>query len=266
MKRAELVQTIRNKKSCLCVGLDPDLDKMPSHIRNLADPIFEFNKVIIESTKEYCVAYKANTAFYEAYGVEGWRSLEKTLKIIPNSHFKIADAKRGDIGNTSSRYAEAFFQTLEFDAITVAPYMGRDSVQPFLGYEGKWVILLVLTSNKGSQDFQRLISEKKPVYKHVLATSAKWGSADNMMYVVGATHPDDLYEIRKMFPAHFLLIPGVGSQGGDLESVIKAGMNEEIGMLINVSRAISYASSDEDFGKAAGLKAKSYQTEMSKWL
>ena len=266
MNRADLIHQIKSKKSCLCVGLDPDLDKMPAHILDEKDPIFAFNKAIIDATREYCVAYKPNTAFYEAYGLKGWVSLQKTLEYIPSTHFKIADAKRGDIGNTSKKYAKAFFETMDFDAITVAPYMGIDSVQPFLYFNNKWVILLALTSNKGSQDFQRLHTDEWPVYKHVLKTSSQWGTTEDMMFVVGATHPDDLHEIRLLLPNHFLLVPGVGAQGGNLEAVLQAGLNEDAGLLINVSRAISYASNNTFFAEDAGLKAKEYQEVMSQWI
>ncbi len=267
MKRSELVSQIFKKKSFLCVGLDTDPAKIPPHLLELEDPVFEFNKAIIDSTKEYCVAYKPNIAFYEALGVAGWKSLEKTINYIPKTHFTIADAKRGDIGNTSRMYAKAMFESMNFDSITVAPYMGIDSVQPFLEFEEKWVILLALTSNKGSQDFQ-LIEDKEgvPLYKKVLSQSQEWGSTENLMYVVGATHPDYFKHIRAVAPDHFLLVPGVGAQGGDLHGVCEHGLNADVGLLVNSSRGIIYASNGKDFGEAAGIKAKELADQMKNIL
>lgn len=265
MTRENLVTQIRTKKTFLCVGLDPDTQKMPAHVLEEEDPIYEFNKQIIDATAKYCVAYKPNNAFYEAYGISGMESLEKTIKYIkinyPN-HFLIADAKRGDIGNTSSMYAKAFFNRLHADAITVAPYMGSDSVQPFLNFENKWAIVLGLTSNQGSADFQQLNVNGKELYLHVIETCAKWGNAYNMMFVVGATKAPMLQNIRKLIPEHFLLIPGVGAQGGSLQEVCKYGLNKDIGLLINSSRSIIYASSQEDFAEKAAEEAKKIAEEM----
>ena len=263
MTRSELVTQIFQKQSFLCVGLDTDPAKIPAHLLELEDPVFEFNKAIIDATKEYCVAYKPNLAFYESLGVSGWQSLEKTINYIPKTHFTIADAKRGDIGNTSRMYAKAMFENMDFDSITVAPYMGIDSIQPFLEFEQKWVILLALTSNKGSQDFQMSIQDgEMPLYEKVLRKSQEWGSPENMMYVVGATHPDYFKLIRKAAPDHFLLVPGIGAQGGDLEGVCKNGMNKDVGLLINSSRGIIYASKGKDFAAAAGEKAKALADQM----
>jgi orotidine-5'-phosphate decarboxylase len=269
MTRQELIAQIRIKKSFLCVGLDPDMEKIPKHLLVTEDPVFEFNKQVIDSTKEYCVAYKPNTAFYEALGVKGWTSLEKTslyLRTHCPNHFSIADAKRGDIGNTSSMYAKAFLENMDFDAITVAPYMGEDSVVPFLGHKNKWVILLALTSNKGAFDFQILKSGDKTLFTKVLQTSMAWGNAENMMYVVGATKTEMLSEIRKIVPNHFLLVPGVGAQGGSLAEVVKYGMIEDCGLLINASRSIIYASSGTDFAKKAREEAKRMRDEMAALL
>jgi len=266
MTRAELVAQIKAKKSFLCVGLDTDLDKIPKHLLDCEDPIFEFNKQIIDATKDLCVAYKPNLAFYESLGIKGWQSLQKTLDYIPKDIFTIADAKRGDIGNTSSMYAKAFFENMDFDSVTVAPYMGKDSVQPFFVYENKWVILLALTSNVGGKDFQLIESDGKPLYQQVLETSSEWGTDANMMYVVGATRADWLGEIRKTIPNHFLLVPGVGAQGGSLEEVAKYGMNKDCGLLVNSSRGIIYASSGTDFAEAAREKAKELQEQMKQEL
>ncbi len=276
MTREELIKEIKSKKTFLCVGLDPDLTKIPKHLLNQEDPIFEFNKAIIDATHEYCVAYKPNTAFYEAYGIEGWKSLEKTIEYLnknyPN-HFTIADAKRGDIGNTSKMYAQAFLQKLNFDSITVAPYMGSDSVKPFTGIPNKWVILLALTSNEGAFDFQTQhisnVEDNQPedfLYEKVLKTSKNWGTANDMMYVVGATKAEMLSEIRKIIPKHFLLVPGVGAQGGSLEEVCKYGLIEDIGLLVNSSRGILYASNEINFAEKAAEEAKKIQLEMSKWI
>ena len=248
------------------MGLDTDIQKIPKHLLNHDDPVFEFNRQIIDATKEFAVAYKPNTAFYEAMGTSGWASLEKTIDYIPSDIFTIADAKRGDIGNTSSLYARAFFENLNFDSVTVAPYMGVDSVSPFLEFENKWVILLAVTSNEGGKDFQFLQAEGKELYKHVLSKSSEWGSAENMMYVVGATRPEYLTEIRDIIPDNFLLVPGIGAQGGDLEAVCKYGMNNHCGLLVNSSRGIIYKSSNEDFAEVAHLEAKALWQSMTKML
>ena len=267
MNRSQLFEQIKKKKSYLCVGLDTDMEKMPKHLLKTDDPIFEFNKQIIDATRDYCVAYKPNIAFYEALGAQGWESLKKTLAYIPKDCFTIADAKRGDIGNTSSLYAKAFFQNLNFDSITVAPYMGEDSVKPFLEFKDKWVILLVHTSNKGSEDFQLLQTrEGKFLYEEVIFQSQLWATPDQMMYVVGATHEEKISSIRMLAPDHFFLMPGVGAQGGDLEAVSKVGMNEQCGLIVNSSRAIIYASSKEDFADAARKEASTIQNQMAKLL
>lgn len=264
MNRTELIAEIRSKKSFLSVGLDTDINRIPKHLLSEPDPVFAFNKAIIDATAPYCVAYKPNLAFYEARGVAGWQSLEKTLNYIPKTHFTIADAKRGDIGNTSKMYAQAMFEQMSFDSITVAPYMGIDSVQPFLAFENKWVILLALTSNKGSADFQMTIQEEGiPLYEKVLRKSQEWGSPENMMFVVGATHPTYFDKIREIAPDHFLLVPGVGAQGGDLAAVAKHGMNKDIGLLVNSSRGIIYASDGEDFAEVAAVKAKELAEQMA---
>jgi len=263
MDKAFLFAQIKQKQSFLCVGLDTDINKIPKHLLDLEDPIFEFNKQIIDATKDVVVAYKPNIAFYEAMGSKGWESLEKTVEYIPKDIFTIADAKRGDIGNTSALYARAFFENMNFDSVTVAPYMGSDSVKPFLQFKDKWVILLGVTSNEGGKDFQFLESEGKPLYQHVLAKSSEWGSDDNMMYVVGATRPEYLSDIRKTIPDHFLLVPGVGAQGGDLQAVCKYGMNDTCGLLINSTRGIIYASQREDFAEKAREEALKLQQEMA---
>ena len=273
MTRKQIVEQIEEKKSYLCVGLDTDVTKIPKHLQSHPDAIFEFNKAIIDATKDLCVSYKINTAFYEALGVKGWQAMEKTVNYIPTEHFKIADAKRGDIGNTSSQYAKAFFETLNFDAITVAPYMGEDSIRPFLEYENKWTIVLGLTSNKGSKDFEqlRLISEdtnygNEFLYERVIKKVSSWGNKDNLMFVVGATKASDLEGIRKIIPDNFLLVPGVGFQGGSLKDVTKYGMNNDCGLLVNASRAIIFASEKEDFAAEARLIAQQYQNEMAGYL
>lgn len=269
MNKQELIYQIKAKKSFLCVGLDTDIKKIPQHLMSEEDPVFAFNKAIIDATAEYAVAYKPNTAFYEVYGAKGWTSLEKTINYIKENHpeiFVIADAKRGDIGNTSSNYARAFFETLKADAITVAPYMGVDSVEPFLGFDDKWVILLALTSNKGSKDFQYLNADGKELYKNVLMKSQEWADENKMMYVVGATHPEELGEIRKMLPHHFFLVPGVGAQGGDLQAVARYGLNDQVGLLVNSSRGIIYASNGEDFAERAAAEAKKLQQQMEELL
>ncbi|MFN8430166.1 MAG: orotidine-5'-phosphate decarboxylase [Spirosomataceae bacterium] len=271
MTKQDLFAQIRRKKSYLCVGLDTDLKKIPAHLLDTEDPVFEFNKAIIDATLPFTVAYKPNIAFYEALGAKGWISLKKTLEYIPKDCFTIADAKRGDIGNTSGLYARAFFDKessgLSFDSITVAPYMGADSVLPFLEFEGKWVILLALTSNNGSEDFQKMKMESgKFLYEKVLEQSKKWGGPEQLMYVVGATQTQSLTEIRKIVPENFLLIPGVGAQGGSLAEVSEYGMNSECGLLVNSSRAIIYASSGQDFAKKAAEEAEIVQKEMAGYL
>ena len=263
MNKEELVHQIKSKRSFLCIGLDTDIKKIPTHLLELEDPIFEFNKQIIDATKDLCVAYKPNIAFYESLGVSGWISLQKTLDYIPKNIFTIADAKRGDIGNTSSMYARAFFENMSFDSITVAPYMGSDSVTPFLEFKDKWAIVLSLTSNKGGLDFQKIKGENgKQLFKQVLETSQNWGTDKNMMYVVGATRSEQLSEIRKIIPNHFLLVPGVGAQGGNLLDVAKYGMNSDCGLLVNSSRGIIYASSDIDFAEKAREEAEKLQHKM----
>jgi len=264
MTRQELISQIREKQSFLCVGLDPDWDRIPFHLRSAEDPIYEFNKAIIDATKDLCVAYKPNLAFYESRGAKGWASLEKTLAHIPSDCFTIADAKRGDIGNTSRLYARAFFETFDFDAVTVAPYMGSDSVEPFLEFSSKWVILLGLTSNKGSADFQlQTNSAGEPLYAEVLRKAQEWGSPENLMYVIGATHPSKLAEIRQIAPDHFYLVPGIGAQGGDLQAVMDYGLNADCGLLVNSSRGIIFASPGEDFAEKAREAAWALQREMA---
>jgi len=264
MDKQHLITQIKQKQSFLCVGLDTDIKKIPAHLLELEDPIFEFNKQIIDATKDFCVAYKPNIAFYESTGVSGWNSLQKTLDYIPNDIFTIADAKRGDIGNTSDMYARAFFENMNFDAVTVAPYMGSDSVTPFLEFENKWAIVLALTSNKGGLDFQTIKSENgKALFEEVLETSNKWGTDENMMYVVGATRAEQLSDIRKIIPNHFLLVPGVGVQGGNLREVAKYGMNSDCGLLVNSSRGIIYAGKGIDFAEKAREEAQKLQQEMT---
>ena len=269
MTTQQLVNEIKKKKSFLCIGLDVDLTKIPQHLLEEEDPIFAFNKAIIDATHHLCVAYKPNTAFYEAYGIKGWKSLEKTIRYINEKHpeiFTIADAKRGDIGNTSTMYAKAFFEDLAFDSVTVAPYMGKDSVEPFLAFEDKHTIMLALTSNQGAFDFQTKDVEGKELYKQVLETSKAWKNSENLMYVVGATKAEYFSEIRKIVPDSFLLVPGVGAQGGNLQDVCKYGMNSNVGLLINSSRGIIYASNKEDFANKAANKAKELQLQMSEIL
>ncbi len=266
MTRKELIDQIRTKKSYLCVGLDTDITKIPRHLLSSPEPVFEFNKRIIDATKDYCVSYKINTAFYEALGLVGWEAMERTVDYIPSTHFTIADAKRGDIGNTSSQYAKAFFETLNFDAITVAPYMGADSVKPFLEYKDKWTILLGLTSNSGAADFELQQAGDGLLYEKVLTTAAQWGTPDNLMYVVGATQSDWFTNIRQLTPDHFYLVPGVGAQGGSLKEISEKAMNKDVGILVNASRAIIYASDKEDFAEKAGEVAKEYQQEMATYL
>ena len=265
MNKHQLFEQIKKKQSFLCVGLDTDINKIPQELMAFEDPIFEFNKQIINKTASYAVAYKPNTAFYEVYGAKGWQSLERTIQYIKNNHpevFIIADAKRGDIGNTSANYAKAFFNTLKADALTVAPYMGKDSVEPFLNFEDKWVILLALTSNKGSQDFQYLNVGEQMLHQQVLQTATTWATSEQLMFVVGATHPEELGEIRKMLPDYFFLVPGVGAQGGDLQAVAHNGLNDECGLLVNSSRGIIYASNGSDFAVRAGEEAKKLQEQM----
>lgn len=270
MNRQNLVENIRRKKSFLCVGLDTDPLKIPAHLADHPDAIFEFNRAIIDATAPYCVAYKPNMAFYESFGAAGWDALERTIAYIKEHHpdqFIIADAKRGDIGNTSRLYARSFFEHLDVDAITVAPYMGEDSVTPFLGYEGKWVILLALTSNKGSHDFQLIEDQNgKRLFEQVIETSSKWASPEEMMYVVGATQGKMFEEIRKVAPNSFLLVPGVGAQGGSLEEVVKYGMIDDCGLLVNSSRGIIYASNGEDFAEKAGIEARKLRDQMAAFL
>jgi len=267
MTRAELIEQIRIKRSFLCVGLDTDLTKIPPHLLETEDPIFEFNKAIIDATKDYCVAYKPNVAFYECHGPKGWESLKKTLDYIPSTIFTIADAKRGDIGNTSRYYADTFFKYLDADSVTVAPYMGEDSVTPFHEYENKWVILLALTSNRGALDFQFLTDiHNEELYKKVLRKSQEWGSPENLMYVVGATRAEGIGEVRKIVPDHFFLVPGVGVQGGSLSDVANYGWNQDCGLLVNSSRGIIYASQKEDFAEKAAAAAQTLQLEMSNIL
>lgn len=273
MNKKQLFELIKRKKSFLCVGLDSDIEKIPAHLFDYEDPVFEFNKAIIDATIEFAVAYKPNLAFYESRGIAGWNSLEKTMMYLngfKEEVFTIADAKRGDIGNTSKLYAKAFFSgaqgALNFDAVTVAPYMGSDSVTPFLSYENKWAIVLCLTSNKGAYDFQLIENSEGKLFETVLKKSATWGSDNNMMYVVGATQAQTLEDVRKIVPDHFLLIPGVGAQGGKLEDVVKYGINKECGLLVNASRSIIFASQDTDFEKAAQAEAALIQKEMQSYL
>jgi orotidine-5'-phosphate decarboxylase len=267
MTRQELVAQIRLKKSFLCVGLDTDLSKIPVHLLDTEDPIFEFNKAIIDATKDFAVAYKPNIAFYECYGPKGWESLKKTIDYIPKNIFTIADAKRGDIGNTSTYYAKTFFEYLDCDSVTVAPYMGEDSVTPFLEFENKWVILLALTSNKGALDFQFMTDLKgEKLYQKVLRKSSAWGTEENLMYVVGATRAEGIGEVRKLVPNHFFLVPGVGAQGGSLVDVANYGWNKDCGLLVNSSRGIIYASNGLDFAEKAGVEAQKLQQEMAEIL
>lgn len=269
MDSAGLFSAIRESRSYLCIGLDPEIEKMPPHIRAMEEPVFEFNKRIIEATQEYAVAYKPNVAFYESLGIPGWEALEKTARFIRETYpgkFIIADAKRADIGNTSRMYAKTFLGSLPFDAVTVAPYMGEDSVTPFLSYPGKWVVLLALTSNAGAADFQYHNENGQKMFEKVIETSSRWGTPDNMMYVAGATRAEMLKEIRKLVPDHFLLVPGVGAQGGSLAEVSLNGLNSRCGLLVNSSRAIIFADSTENFAKVASTKAREMQKEMENYL
>ncbi|MBS1578692.1 MAG: orotidine-5'-phosphate decarboxylase [Bacteroidetes bacterium] len=270
MNRLQLIAAIKEKQSYLCVGLDTDITKIPQYLQTNPNAVLAFNKAIIDATKNYCVAYKINTAFYEAMGVKGWQIIEETCNYIPTTHFKIADAKRGDIGNTSAQYAKTFFETFAFDAVTVAPYMGEDSVRPFLEYQNKFTIVLGLTSNAGSNDFQKLIihstKKEKKLYQIILEKIANWGNANNLMFVVGATQANDLQDIRSIIPNNFLLIPGVGAQGGSLAEVSKYGLNKDCGLLINASRNIIYASNNNNFSEAALQVAKNYNVDMKEHL
>jgi len=269
MNTEALIEQIKTKKSFLCIGLDVDITKIPQHLLNEQDPIFSFNKAIIDATHHLCVAYKPNTAFYEAYGLKGWQALEKTIRYLNTTYpeiFTIADAKRGDIGNTSSMYAKAFFEDMGFDSVTVAPYMGKDSIEPFLAFKDKHTILLALTSNEGAYDFQTKRIGDKELYKNVLEVSKSWNNSDRLMYVVGATKAEYLKDVRHIIPNSFLLVPGVGAQGGNLQDVCKYGMTDRIGLLVNSSRGIIYASNKEDFADAAAKKAKSIQQEMEREL
>ena len=269
MTTNELVAQIRKKKSFLCIGLDTDIDKIPQHLLDEEDPIFSFNRAIIKATHHLCVAYKPNIAFYEAYGIKGWKALEKTMEYLNENHpeiFTIADAKRGDIGNTSTRYAKAFFEYMGFDSITIAPYMGKDSVEPFLAFSNKHTILLALTSNEGAYDFQTKLVNGKELYKAVLTTSKTYKNAENLMYVVGATKASYLEGIREIIPESFLLVPGVGAQGGSLEEVCHYGMTKDVGLLVNSSRGIIYASNKKDFAEAAAKKAEELQNQMAQEL
>lgn len=269
MNYLQLFENIKQKRSFLCVGLDSETEKIPAFLKKEKDPVFEFNKKIIDSTHRYTIAYKLNVAFYESNGASGWNSLESTVKYIKKKHpdiFVIADAKRGDIGNTSKMYAKAFLENLPFDAVTVAPYMGEDSVTPFLSYPEKWVVLLALTSNKGADDFQYHDEDGIKLFERVLSVSQKWGTTDNLMYVVGATRAEMLKDIRRIVPDHFLLVPGVGAQGGSLAEVAKYGLNTKCGLLVNSSRGIIFADNSENFDKAAGEKARELQAEMEEYL
>jgi orotidine-5'-phosphate decarboxylase len=268
MNREQLFTQIKKKRSYLCVGLDTDIEKIPRHLLTFPDPVFEFNKQIIDATHEYCVAYKPNIAFYEALGPKGWESLQRTLDYIPRDIFTIADAKRGDIGNTSTLYAKAFFQQLNFDSVTVAPYMGADSVKPFLQFKDKWVIVLAHTSNSGSSDLQLIESTitGMKLYEEVLVKAQEWGTPDQLMFVVGATQAEKFQSIRALAPENFFLVPGIGAQGGDLEMTSKYGMNKSCGLLVNSSRAILYASSGKDFAQKAGIEARNVHQEMDQYL
>jgi orotidine-5'-phosphate decarboxylase len=267
MNREKLVQEIQKKQSFLCVGLDTDPLKIPSHILKEKDPVFTFNKAIIDATSDHCVGYKPNLAFYEAMGPKGLESLQKTMEYIPEEFFTIADAKRGDIGNTAASYAKTFYETFQFDSVTVAPYMGRDSIDPFLSYEGKWAIILALTSNQSSSDFQmKKMENGRFLFEEVLQESTSWGTAENTMFVVGATQANLLLSIRKIIPHHFLLVPGVGAQGGSLREVAQYGLNEDVGLLVNSSRGILYASNGADYAEAAKKEARALQEEMRQIL
>jgi orotidine-5'-phosphate decarboxylase len=266
LNRRQLISAIKGKETYLCVGLDTDIERIPSHLLKESDPILSFNKAIIDATREHCVAYKINTAFYEAAGSQGWEAMEKTVHYIGNEHFKIADAKRGDIGNTSDQYAKAFFKQMPFDAVTVAPYMGRDSVSPFLQYDGKWAIVLGLTSNSGAADFELQKAGEGLLYEKVLQAVSSWGNPDNLMFVIGATQASEFEKIRKLLPEHFFLVPGVGAQGGSLEEISKKAMNKDCGILVNASRAIIYASNGNDFAEKANEAANDYHQQMKNFI
>ncbi len=266
MNRQQLIKQILEKGSYLCIGLDTDIIKIPKHLQTQPKAIVEFNKAIIDATKDQCVAYKINTAFYEAYGVKGWEAMEETVNYIPSTHFKIADAKRGDIGNTSTQYARAFFETLNFNAITVAPYMGEDSIRPFLEYENKWTIVLGLTSNQGAYDFELQRTGEEFLYEKVIRTVSQWGTPENLMFVVGATQASEMVKIRKIIPDNFWLVPGIGFQGGSLKEVSQNALNSDFGLLVNTSRAIIYAGKKENFADEAKEIALKYQKEMSLYL
>lgn len=267
MTRTELISFIHNQKSFLCIGLDSDINKIPKHLLNEEDPIFSFNKSIIDATKDLCVAYKPNIAFYESLGVSGWDSLRKTLDYIPKSHFTIADAKRGDIGNTSAMYAETFFKTFPFNGVTVSPYMGKDSIQPFLDWKDNWTIILALTSNSGADDFERIQTiSGNSLYEHILKTASSWASSEQLMFVAGATRIEELRKLRSIIPDYFLLIPGVGVQGGNLKEVIESSITKDIGILVNASRSILYASEGFDFADAARQESKKIQSEMVNYI
>lgn len=266
MDRKKLISEIKAKGSCLCVGLDADIEKLPKHIPQTADGILFFNKQIIDATSDLCVAYKINTAFYESIGAEGWKVMDETVKYISKNHLIIADAKRGDIGNTSTQYAKAFFETMDFDAITIAPYMGKDSISPFLQFKDKWVIILGLTSNAGSEDFQKLKCGDELLWQQVIRKTKEYGTDENILYVIGATRTDDLEKVRRIVPNHFLLIPGVGAQGGSISEVLQKGKNGDVGLLINVSRSIIFAGSNEDFATKAREAALSFKNEMKEYL
>ena len=266
MKRSELIKQIRTKRSFLCVGLDPDLAKIPKHLLELEDPVFEFNKGIIDATKDFAVAYKPNLAFYECLGIQGWKSFQKTIEYIPKDCLVIADAKRGDIGNTSLYYAKTFFETYNCDALTIAPYMGSDSVKPFLNHENKWAVVLAMTSNQGAKDFQFIESKKTPLFESVVRKCIEWGTSEKIMFVVGATRSSDIAKIRALAPNHFFLVPGVGAQGGSLDEVVKYGMNSDCGLLVNSSRGIIYADTTEDFKVGAKKEASKIQSAMDMYL
>ncbi len=266
MTRSTLIEQIHLKKTYLCVGLDTDIEKLPKSVLHTSSPQFEFNRRIIDATLDHCVAYKINTAFYESQGVKGWEALEKTVSYIPKTHFTIADAKRGDIGNTSTQYAKAFFEQMDFDAVTVAPYMGEDSIRPFLEYKDKWTIVLGLTSNSGARDFELLKTGDNYLFEEVLKKTASWGNEENLMFVIGATKHEKVGQIRKSFPNHFFLVPGVGAQGGSLEEISRSGLNNDCGLLVNASRAVIFASSGEDFALAAQRSSKEYHNQMRQLL
>jgi orotidine-5'-phosphate decarboxylase len=266
MNRTALIEQIRSMQNYLCVGLDTDPGKIPLTLAHLKDPVFEFNKRIVDATRDHCVAYKINTAFYEVSGAPGWESMQKTVEYIPSTHFKIADAKRGDIGNTSTLYARTFFETLSFDAVTVAPYMGEDSIRPFLDYPDKWTILLGLTSNTGAADFELQQHQNGLLYESVIRKASQWGTTENLMFVIGATKAEWFTRIRAITPKHFYLVPGVGTQGGSLQEISEKAMNKDVGLLVNASRAIIYAGSGDDFAERAGSVAAGYASEMGVYL